>query len=79
METALSLAWGLPGYGEILLIVVVVLVVFGRNRIPELGASLGKGIRNFKNGLTKPDPKELPDGTAERSENQTSSSESADK
>ena len=36
---------GLP---ELLVILLVVLLVFGANKIPQLGDALGKGIRNFK-------------------------------
>jgi sec-independent protein translocase protein TatA len=36
------------GFGEILVILVVVLLIFGANKIPQLGDALGKGIRNFK-------------------------------
>jgi len=36
------------GFGEILIVLVVVLLVFGANKIPQLGEALGKGIRNFK-------------------------------
>jgi sec-independent protein translocase protein TatA len=37
------------GFGEILIILVVVLLIFGANKIPQLGDALGKGIRNFRN------------------------------
>jgi len=36
------------GFGEILVILVVVLLVFGPNKLPQLGEALGKSIRNFK-------------------------------
>ncbi len=36
------------GFPEILLIVVILVVIFGASRIPELGRGLGEGIRNFK-------------------------------
>ncbi len=36
------------GFGEILVILVVVLLVFGANKIPQLGDALGRGIRNFR-------------------------------
>lgn len=36
---------------EILIILAVMVLLFGASRIPELGASLGKGIKEFKNGL----------------------------
>lgn len=40
------------GFGEIMLILVVVLLLFGARRLPEIGSSLGKGIREFKRSLT---------------------------
>ena len=44
---------GMPGPAELILILVIVLVVFGHNRIPQLGEALGKGIRNFKKSFDK--------------------------
>jgi len=40
------------GFTEIMLIVVVVLLLFGAKRLPEVGASIGKGIREFKRSLS---------------------------
>jgi sec-independent protein translocase protein TatA len=40
------------GFTEILIIVLVVLLLFGAKRLPEVGASLGKGIREFKRSLS---------------------------
>lgn len=40
---------GLP---EILVIGVVALVIFGPKKLPEMGSSLGKAIRNFKSGFS---------------------------
>lgn len=37
---------------EIILILVVVMIVFGVGRLPEVGSGLGKGIREFKKQLT---------------------------
>jgi sec-independent protein translocase protein TatA len=36
------------GFGEIVMILVVALLVFGPTKLPQLGDALGKGIRNFK-------------------------------
>lgn len=36
------------GTGEIILLVLVVVLVFGASKIPQLGKALGEGIRNFK-------------------------------
>ena len=40
---------------ELLIILVVLLLVFGANKIPQLGDALGKGIRNFKKSSTEDD------------------------
>lgn len=40
------------GFSEIMLILVVVLLLFGAKRLPEVGASIGKGIREFKRSLS---------------------------
>lgn len=40
------------GFTEILIILLVVLLLFGAKRLPEVGASFGKGIREFKRSLS---------------------------
>lgn len=44
--------FGNLGFMEILLILVVVLLLFGARRLPEIGASFGKSIKEFKKGLS---------------------------
>ena len=39
------------GWGEIVLIVLVILLLFGGKKIPELMRGLGKGVKNFKDGM----------------------------
>ena len=39
---------GRIGIPELLVILVIVLVIFGASRLPELGRGIGKGIKNFK-------------------------------
>ena len=39
------------GMGEMIVIFLVVLLLFGAKRLPEIGSSLGKGIREFKGSL----------------------------
>ena len=39
------------GMTEILFLLVIVLLVFGAKRLPEIGASMGKGIREFKKSM----------------------------
>ena len=43
------------GFTEIMIILVVVLLVFGAKRLPEIGASMGKGIREFKRSISEAD------------------------
>lgn len=44
-----------PGPFEIILVLVIVLLLFGGKKIPELMKGMGKGIRNFKEGLNTDD------------------------
>lgn len=39
------------GTQELLIILVLVMIVFGAGKLPQVGSSLGKGIRNFKSGM----------------------------
>ena len=61
------LFFGNLGAGEIILIALIVLLLFGGKKIPELMKGLGKGIRSFKEGMNNiekdienpdPDPKD---------------------
>ena len=42
------------GIGELIVVLVIVLVVFGAGRLPEVMGSLGKGVQQFKRGLKEP-------------------------
>lgn len=42
---------GMPGLGEWLIILAVVIIFFGATKLPQLGKGLGEGIRNFKKGI----------------------------
>ena len=57
-----------PGPLEIIIILVIVLIVFGPKRLPDLGKSLGRGMREFKDSVTGKDKDELPEGSSEQSE-----------
>ena len=45
----------MPGMGELLIILVIVLLVFGANKLPQLGDGIGKAIKNFKRGMNHDD------------------------
>ena len=52
----------MPNIGplEIAIVLVIALVIFGPKRLPELGKSMGKGIREFKGSLSMDDKDEIP-------------------
>jgi sec-independent protein translocase protein TatA len=57
-----------PGPLELVIVLVVVLVIFGPKRLPDLGRSLGKGMREFKDSVTGKDKDELPQSSVEKPE-----------
>ncbi len=46
------------GMPELLIILVIVLVVFGAGKLPEIGSGIGKGIQNFKKATSDSDKEE---------------------
>ncbi|WP_420577734.1 twin-arginine translocase TatA/TatE family subunit [Ekhidna sp.] len=55
------LGFGMPGFGEIMVIALFIVIFFGAKKIPEIARSLGRGIREFKDA-TKEIKKEINDG-----------------
>jgi sec-independent protein translocase protein TatA len=41
------------GFGELALILLIVVIIFGANKLPQLGRGLGEGISNFRDGIGK--------------------------
>ncbi len=57
------------GTQELLIILVIAMVLFGAGKLPQVGSSLGKGIRNFKKGINDEENNVLADSaTAESSD-----------
>ena len=71
--------FGNIGFMELMVILVIVLVLFGAKRVPEIGASIGKGIREFKKNINDADREirspasrdSLPAGEVETRRNET--------
>jgi sec-independent protein translocase protein TatA len=53
------------GMPELIVILVIVLIIFGANKLPQIGEGLGKGIRNFKKAT-----KEKEEGEIEQKKNE---------
>ncbi len=51
MSTHVFALFGPLGLPEILIILAIVILIFGANRLPELGRGIGAGIKNFKSGI----------------------------
>lgn len=43
------------GMPELLVLLVIILIIFGAGKLPEIGMGLGKAIRGFKKGMSEPD------------------------
>lgn len=52
--------FGSFGIMELVLILLIVVVIFGASKLPQLGKGLGEGISNFRDGLKGKDEKTLP-------------------
>ncbi len=47
------------GIPELIIILVIVLVIFGANKLPEIGSGMGRAIKNFKKATTEPEEIEI--------------------
>jgi sec-independent protein translocase protein TatA len=54
------------GMPELIIILIIILIIFGAGKLPEIGSGIGKGIKNFKKATTEKDEIEAP---AEQSDN----------
>jgi sec-independent protein translocase protein TatA len=68
-----------PGPLEIVIILVIVLIIFGPKRLPDLGRSLGHGMREFKDSVTGKDKDELAERSADKPESTTTTTASEQK
>lgn len=55
-----TLAIGMPQGAEWIIILVIALLLFGAKKLPDLGSSVGKSIRNFKAGMDEGRSGEVP-------------------
>jgi len=57
---------GSIGMPELLIILVIILIIFGVGKLPEIGSAIGKGIKNFKRSMNE---KEITDETCNKENN----------
>jgi len=63
---------GVPGHWELILLAVVVLLLFGSKQVPQIGRSVGRGMREFKQTVGLVDPREDVRRTLEAPEDESS-------
>lgn len=56
------------GMPELIVILVIILIIFGAGKLPEIGAGMGKAIKNFKNAGNEETEKKDPDKIEEKKE-----------
>jgi len=63
----------MPGLMELLVVLVIVLIIFGAGKLPQIGEALGRGIRNFKKASREGEEIDVtPKETAQVAESKTS-------
>lgn len=65
----------LPGPSELIVILLIVVIIFGARRIPEIMGGLGKGIRSFKKAMDTDEPPAEPPPSANNQTGQPKPSE----
>lgn len=63
------------GTGEIIIILIVILLLFGAKRIPELASSIGRGVNSFRQGLNEVSDQINSEPTSKRDTSSTTASD----
>jgi len=50
------------GFPELMIILVIIMIIFGAGKLPEIGSAFGNSIRNFKKSMKDAENEELPEG-----------------
>jgi sec-independent protein translocase protein TatA len=53
------------GHWELIIILVIILIIFGAGKLPEIGSGMGKAIRNFKKGVSDSEKSKVDDDKVE--------------
>lgn len=56
------------GMPELIVILVIIVIIFGAGKLPEIGSGIGKGIKNFKDATKKEETKTIDDDTKDDSQ-----------
>lgn len=59
------------GMPELIVILVIIVIIFGAGKLPEIGSGIGKGIKNFKEATKKEEESKKIDETTKDTDNQS--------
>ena len=59
------------GMPELIVLLIIILVIFGAGKLPEIGSGLGKAIRGFKKGISEPEEIDVTPGTHKKDKEQS--------
>lgn len=51
---------------ELTIILVIILIIFGAGRLPEIGSGIGKGIKNFKKSIKDTEPDQIDEDSSDK-------------
>jgi sec-independent protein translocase protein TatA len=60
------------GFPELVVILIIILLVFGAGKLPEIGGAIGKGIKSFKKAIQEPDEKNVSPPKDDKNQNKSS-------
>ncbi|PTN37647.1 MULTISPECIES: twin-arginine translocase TatA/TatE family subunit [Desulfonatronum] len=64
------------GMTELIVVLVIILIIFGANKLPEIGSGMGRAIKNFKKATTEPEEIEVSAKQKETTESKETAKES---
>ncbi len=51
------------GFPELMIILVIIMIIFGAGKLPEIGSAFGSSIKNFKKSMKEASEEEIPEGS----------------
>jgi sec-independent protein translocase protein TatA len=66
------------GIPELIIVLVIVLVIFGANKLPEIGSGMGKAIKNFKKATNEPEEIDISQKNKKKDQGKELSSDNSD-
>jgi sec-independent protein translocase protein TatA len=66
------------GFPELMIILVIIMIIFGAGKLPEIGSAFGRSIKNFKSSMKEAEAEELPEESTSVDQQEATSEKTAD-